>query len=318
MIITELLNDYAPRLGKPKYKGAAARAKRFIKSLSKKASRAVTRFVRAQYFLAAALRDLKAAAGRNEDIVIAGVVGAFIITYGLAVSAMEFFITTFGAAFEMADTTGIDTGLLTLVVGLTLFGLGSLLSAFWLNFLSIAVMDGAHRKVHRSIRSTTRRSLNAASRVASSWVLVGAALAARALGIILVAFVYGRWLYDSFAIPLPLLIVLGLAAAFWLVISALRYSLVPYVALFEPQLLLTDAFARSRQLVKKQAWLFLISLYTALAAYLAALEYVSEPVMKWLGSPVNLLFPVGALAGIVLANGAMAMLYLKRKRARLA
>lgn len=309
-----------PGLGVRELKGklakAVAKIRKTVKALVKNTERSVTMTARRQYFLTVALRDLRTASKRNEDIVIAGMAGVFILAYGIAITTMEFLILSFGATFNFADSTGIDSILLTLTAGGVLLALAVLLVASLMNYMSIAVMDGVNRKVHRSIRSTMRRSLSNASRTASAWCLLGAVHVARLLAVMALAYVYIKWGLDAFALPMEVLAAVGTGAVLWLIMGLIQYSLIPYVALFEPQLLLSQTFARSRRLVKKQGWPFLITTGSVLAIFLTALYKISEPITQTLGLGINLLFYAGALTALIYANGAMVMLYAKRKRAR--
>src|SRR5688572_5926596 len=75
---------------------------------------ATTRYYRQQYFLMDAYRDARRAVARNEDIVISTIFITFVLAFSLAATALDVMILFLGAAYEIAEATNTDMGLLVL------------------------------------------------------------------------------------------------------------------------------------------------------------------------------------------------------------
>jgi len=186
-----------------------------------------------------------------------------------------------------------------------------------LNFMSLAIMDGANRKIYRSIRSTYARSLKNASRITGAWVLLAGLHTARLAALLLALVVYLKFISSFINISNEVIIAAAaIISLIWLLIGVLQYSFVPYVALFEPQLLLHDTFAKSKRLANNASAVFMISGIMLLSLYLFTLYRLCIYVNHWVGIGSNLLFVVGLVAAVVVTNGAMVMLYRKRRLAR--
>ncbi len=321
MILEQLLSDHTPRLGMPvvkdKFIKAVAKIKRVIKAQIKQLERNIVHTARKQYLLTTAMRDLRVGVKLNEDVFIAAAVTLLVLAYGCAAITAQLLIAVLGSMFEMSESTGLDMGLLSLVIGLTLAALGALVAAFALNFVSIAVMDGVNRKKYRSIRSTIRRSLSHAHRVANSWWLLVIVHFFRLSAVLMLALIYAHLIVDYFKLPDIILGTLGLIGTVWFVKGLLDYCLVPFVALFESNLLLTETFARSRQLMKRQGQFFVISLSMLLTLIIFIIYKATEMVAAITGNNSDILFLVGLLIAVTAANCSMVMLYRKRKLARL-
>lgn len=319
MAVPQILTFPTPLRRKPflkKFKNNRAKFSRLINARIRTTKRYVAQIARQHYLLPTAFKDLRRAAAQNEDVVLASVVNAFILVYACAVIAVQFVVALSKATYAMSEATEFDMGLLLLVAVPTVALFCALLATMSLNFMALAVMDGANRKVYRSIRSTFRRSLAFASRVTSAWMLLGLVHFARFLAVFIPVYLYVKWFSDIAVLSNNVLIAIGAAGAVWLVAGMVQYSMVPYVALFEPHYLLTEAFRRSRQLVTKQAVVFTMTGFLVLGGYLYGLYKLCVLLKSWIGVSTNLLFILGLLAGIMLANGAMVMLYRKRKQAR--
>jgi hypothetical protein len=178
--------------------------------------------------------------------------------------------------------------------------------------MSVAVMDGATRKVRRSVRSTVRTSLRQAGRVSSAWLLFGTIIA-----VPLAVGAAGSYAYlHSHAVSIDML--LGdltkavIVALAWLIYAIMQYGLVPYIALFEPELPLSRTLRRSRQLVQRRGHLFLLFGYLLFGATLVAAFKLADIISLGQG----LLFAMLALTITLIANGTMVVFYRKRRLAR--
>lgn len=319
MAVPQILTIPAPLRPRPslkRFKKTNKKIKRAINAKIRVVKRYLNHTARKHYLLTSAYRDLRRAVAQNEDIVVASVATAFILVYACAVIAVDFVVAFSRVTYAVAETTEIDMGLFILALGPTVLVFCALLLALAMNFISIAIMDGANGKVYRSIRSTLRRSLGAASRIASAWFLLGFVHFGRMLVVLLPLYLYVKWFSDIAVLSPQVLIAAGTAGVVWWLTGLLRYSLVPYVALFEPQHLLTEVFGRSRTLMKKQARTYIVTGTLVLAAYLTGLIKLGSYLRDSLGVATNLLFALGILAGLMAANAGMVMLYRKRKLAR--
>lgn len=268
--------------------------------------------IRSQYYLTDAFDDLRIAARRNEDIFITAIILILVLGFSYVATAANFLILFFKTAYDLADLSGVNMGLLMAVAGVVAAVLFGWLAAFLLNLMSVAIMDGATRKVRRSVRTTVRTSLRHAGRVASAWLLFGCII-----GVPLALGAAGSYLYmhahaismDALLGDLPKAVI---AALTWIIFVLMQYSLVPYVALFEPELPLSRILRRSRQLVSRRGHLFLLFGYLLFVAALGGAYKVTELA----GPGQGLAFAVLALGISLVANGTLVMLYRKRKLAR--
>lgn len=272
---------------------------------------------RKYYFVSTSIKDLRNATAQNEDIVVASVVSTLMLVYACSAIALQFVYALGRVTYSMSDATGFDMGFLVLAA-IPMIGLFcALLAATAMSFLSYAVLDGANRKVYRTIRSTIARSLKAASRITIAWFQLAALHFVRLLAVVIPISLYIKWISDIAVLSTDMLLVLGIAGIVWLVFGTLAHSLVPYVVLFEPKYLVSESFARSRILMNAQAKVFVISLTVILSASMFGLVKICTLLKPWIGgASANLLLTAGMLTALMLANGAMVMLYRKRKLAR--
>ncbi len=320
MAFPQILTVPTPLRDKPqltkKLRNTTKQIRRIGLSRIKMAKRYASQVAKRHYFLTAAYRDLRRAASQNEDVVLSAVALSFMLVYACSAVATGFVLDLSRTLYALSEASSYDMGLLLVAATPMILVFCVLIAAALLNFMSLAIMDGANRKVYRTIRSTAVRSLSAASRIACSWLLLGIVHFARLLAVLIPISLYIKFFSDIAVLPVPVLIAIGTLGAIWLFAGVLQYSLVPYVALFERQYFLNEAFGRSRQLVNKQAVVFMITGFCALTVYIFGLYRLCVLLKSGLGVATNLLFMVGLLSGIVLANGGMVMLYRKRKLAR--
>jgi hypothetical protein len=320
MAFPQILTFPAPLRGKQSLKkrlnNNGKKFKRAILSRAKTVKRAVSVTAKKHYFLPAAYRDLRAAEAKNEDIVLASKTWTGLLVYACSVLIYEFLIAMSRITYALSEATGYDMGIIILVFAPLVALFCILISATSFNFMSLAIMDGANRKVYRNIRTTLARSLEAASRTTGAWFLLGLVLAFRLLVVFIPLIIFIKYFNSVSNLSYEALSVAAGAGIVWFFAGLLRYGLVPYVALYEPKLILDEAFRRSRELVNLSAVVFMITSLLAMAAYTFGLYKLCVFLKSWIGMGTNLVFVIFMLAAIMLANGGMVMLYRKRKLAR--
>lgn len=287
------------------------------KIATRKARSRTNAYFRSQYYIGTAAVDLKVAAARNEDILLASLITTVSLFFSFMSMSGEAMLLFFMTGYDIAELSGVNMAVLMLVV-CSIFGvIGAWLAALLLSMQSLSVMDGANRKRNRSFRSTARKSLQYASRVASAWT---ALLVVVALPLIILA-INSFFLLESARDPVvaieaifPYVATAGIASTVLLLIN---YGLVPYVALFEPQIPLHRALDRSHKLVKRRGRIFILAIYGLLTAAVAAAYGVSNLLNQYLKIPTAVSFFI--LSGLVIMyiNCIMVIFYRKRKQARI-
>jgi hypothetical protein len=89
----------------------------------------------------------------------------------------------------------------------------------------------------------------------------------------------------------------------------LQYSLVPYVTLFESKLSLPQAFARSKQLLRRRGRMFLLLLYVLLAGVLYGIYNAAILLSQLTGFAQWIIFAIGAGTAVMLTNCILVMFY---------
>lgn len=320
MAFPQILTIPAPLRGNPSFKrrlnNSGKKIKRLLKNRIKTVKKAVSTTAKKHYFLPTAYKDLKSAASKNEDIVLASAAWSALLVYAAAVLTYESLIAISRITYALSEATGYDMGVLILVFAPLIALFCILVSATSFNFMSLAIMDGANRKVYRTIRSTLARSLEAASRITGAWFLLGCVLVYRLLAVFVPLIVFVKYFHSVANLSYVALGAVASAGVVWFIAGLVKYSLVPYVALYEPKLILDETFRRSRSLVNMQAVTFIFTGVLALSIYIYGLYELCSALKSWIGIGTNLVFVLGLLAAIMLANGGMVMLYRKRKLAR--
>lgn len=106
---------------------------------------------------------------------------------------------------------------------------------------------------------------------------------------------------------------LGIAAVVWIVIAILRYALAPLVAIFEPNVPVTQTLARSRHLLIKGGQWFLVKgivlMLVVMIITVALLAQPGENVRDGDNTSVNVAFMLLSVIG----EGALVMLYKNRR-----
>jgi hypothetical protein len=219
-------------------------------------------------------------------------------------------------SYAVAEVLDISMLVLSVITLAVLASSLAWLAAFSMNSMSVAIMHGLTGKKIRSLRATMRQGLRFTTRTALAWMLVAGVIfmppaAALMLGIAFLKFGVTD-LLDSLTAA-PYVVIAGVA---WVLYCLMNYSLVPYVALFEPHLSFSRAFKRSQQLVTRRGRLFLLSLYMALLALLAGITGMSFVLENQFNLDQSLTINFGAALAFMATNAIMVVFYRKRRLAR--
>lgn len=289
--------------------------RRMVRSLVRARRRTVA-VIRRQYYITSAFTDARKAFALNEDIAIATLICSAVLTFSAISIAANTAYTFLLAASIISSLAMVDLGVLAGISFTVLFTLVVWLLALQQNMLSISLMEGATRKVKRSLRRTFRLGLGLATTTAAAWILIISIalgpMVIALLGIVTVASAIGA----DMTATLPYLLgsaVFGLA---WASFVSRNFTLVPYVLLFESVPDWRTAFSRSRALVRRKGRGFITASYLCLGSTLGALYGVSL-VLQYL-TDINclLFFATFSCAAVAAANAMLTMFYRKRKLAR--
>lgn len=319
MILTQL-QPSSWRLTKRRMQRNLLRAKRHTQKLlyskARKLRRSLAAKMRHQYFPTAAVQELKTAARHNEDIVIGTLLVALILAYGFGVAGINFMLQVFITVTQMSAVMGINALWLFVVAGITFSIASAWLSVFLNNMVSLALMQGANRKIYRSLRDTIRQSLAATGRVTTAWLLFAALLALPGIlgAVVILTAIYGLGVNPDQALPYLVILVIAIIAG--VITAAINYTLVPYVAFFEQHIPLKQTLGRSRQLVMRRGRLFILGIYLILGAFLALAFRLAHTIDSLLPLSGGLLFGMALLPALILTNGIFVTLYRKRRLAR--
>lgn len=269
-----------------------------------------------QYYVTHALQDLKTAVHKNEDRVITSVITAIILMFAATVTITPLLIMFFSNTLEFANFTGLDVGMLVLILCSALLTLLGWYMALIMNMVSVSVMDGTIAQKHVSVRRTFSCSLRMAKRVAGAWLML-AGLLGIAVTCTLVAF-YSYVVLAGKPVEMSInqLVHLASAAGVLMLAVLMHYSLAPHVALFEPNIKLIDTLKRSRQLVTRRGKYFLLASYLGLATSIGIIYFGAI----WLEAVTDIpslpfIFTL-VFAALLLFNSLTVMLYRKRRLAR--
>jgi len=320
MSLTQLQAYYQPWLKKRSFKRelilSQRNAEKYIKATLRKTRRKSLAAVRRQYYLNTAVADVRVAVGRNEDIAITMFIIALVIGYSAAAMMLDLMITAFSTAFVAADVTKTNPVIFMLIAGGTLTIICGWILAFIMNMQSLALMDGALRKTKRSVRSTVRKGLRYSTRVTGAWVLLLSIL----IGIPVLAALTASSYLSLTSITMNQLfayIPYGVTAGItWMVIILMEYSLVPYVALFEPTTPVRQLLTRSTQLVTRRGRIFLLAFHITVGTSLYGAYKLAEISERYMKVHRGLQFFSYGLILLLLANAVLVMFYRKRKLAR--
>jgi hypothetical protein len=266
-----------------------------------------------QYFLASAHSGMKVSIKRNEDIFIATALVAFGLIYACATIAAELAFTFFITAFSFSEVSGINMLLVALVAAGSLGAILIWVAAFILNSMSIALMHGANRKQIRSVRATLRQGLAQAGRTATSWLVFLSAILFPVAIVGAAGLLHLLLFISTQAQMLSVMPYYIIAAIVGVIYILLQYSLMPFVAFFEPALWYRCAFKRSRELISKKGRMFILAGYGILGAFIAAEYALSRFLQDLIGLHRNLSFSIMLIITAIYAYGITTMLYRKRR-----
>lgn len=269
-----------------------------------------------QYYLASALRDGRQAFARNEDIGLTCLLLTALAAFALVSIASNAVYSAMLATAAFADGTGINLGFMAIAT----IGVMAVL-AFWIacwcqNMLAITLLEGARRKVKRSLRRTIRLGLRYASTVATAWVMI-ALLAAVPVMVpavlsLLVSHIFGLHM----SAMTPYLLAIGVLGLLWSLIVLTNCSLVPSIVIFERHGSWRSVFTRSYHLLQHKGRLFVLGNYLASGAILAALYGLGLLVQKLANMDSVYIFGICSWLGLAFCNANLTMLYRKRCLAR--
>jgi hypothetical protein len=258
--------------------------------------------------LQAATDSFTAARGNLATYIVAVVLAFFVAgaTFFLvALMINKFFVLPYSSL--LATPTKLFVSIAGSIV---LYALWFVLAgAFTIATTSLALFDGSQSHIS-TIGAILSKSL---ARMARVCLAVGAfgliAFSPIALVALIPVFAAGLHGVKSLAYLLP---TFYLAASAWAIAISTRYSLVPYVALFERSLPMAKAMERSKHLLSgSQPFLVKGSLPIVAFAGISALIIHYRP--QAISHPSNIVINLLLLVIGLIANGAMVMLYCNRK-----
>ena len=269
----------------------------------------------AQYYrVFSAIRDTLSAMKYNA----AAYFGSVLLVVLLAVAvvmAMVMLLGLAGLRIEMNSTMPFATQLIPLlIVAGILYAIWSAVAgAMFTSVSALALRDGAQRR-----KSSVAKLLSAASkrilRVIGANILFGLIAAVPPI----LAMMVPAFLGISGAIDGTTVAILsgtaGIAGFVWILFCVLRYGLMPYVAVFEPKVPITQTMARSRALLAGGGgWfltksLLLLLLTMNVASILSGADTINPSAAS------NTIFTILSVLVSLIWVGVLTMLYWNRKQ----
>lgn len=212
-----------------------------------------------KYKLRDAIKDTYAAIKNN--------IKAYLIIVGVAVVASILTSLAF-AAIGAGYLAGVFSFPGLILVGILLFVAVLAVQSVISGAMMLAVNDGADGKVGNA-KASLAVAWSHAKRLILTNLLVAAVVAAPLFVVLILFSLQAAIGNDSQALttgPSPdasgniLTFLLIVAAAVWALIATLRYFLATYVAIFEPEVPVTQTLKRSHQLVKDGGAIFMLKL----------------------------------------------------------
>jgi hypothetical protein len=320
MLLTQLQTLNIPRTGsralKRTVKTGQAKIQKLAKAKLKKAKSTTRQAVRRQYYFSSAYGDMRQAISRNEDIFITSLIVVTVMSFAAARALFEFLFMFLNTAFALSQLTAVSIMLWIAAACLVVGVLYAWVAAFSFNMLSLSIMEGATGKKLRSVRQTARKSLRRASRVTGVWFCLAALLIVPILLIMAGVLTYLHFYPISQDGLLNLIPKIAVTGVTWICLVLMHFSLAPQVALFEPDLSISQVFNRSRLLVRRRGRIFLLLGHCLLAVVLLAAYKLSEAIEYVLMLDKWVAFSLFLLAAAVMVNGLKTSLYRKRALAR--
>jgi len=261
-----------------------------------------------------ALAAIRANLGTYAVTVVIGVVLSAVMTYvyNFAVIAVIggvglFFVFSAGSTPSILPILILFFGAVTII---------SILFSAWLFTLNAtAVADGANG-MKRSAGSTLSVATRAFVRVALAEALFFLVLTAPLLALVTLSFVlalvFGA---ESLSAMSILYFIGGIAGSVWILVAFLRYLLVPYVALFEPEVPLRQTLGRSKHLMMKGGQWYVVKLILlCIVAAIALSPFAGEPSYSAQAAEPNIFISLAVTALSLLVGAMVVMLYRNRRQ----
>ena len=269
----------------------------------------------AQYYrVFSAIRDTLSAMKYNA----AAYFGSVLLVVLLAVAVVMAVVMLLGLAglrIEMNSTMPFATQLIPLlIVAGILYAIWSAVAgAMFTSVSALALRDGAQRR-----KSSVAKLLSAASkrilRVIGANILFGLIAAVPPI----LAMMVPAFLGISGAIDGTTVAILsgtaGIAGFVWILFCVLRYGLMPYVAVFEPKVPITQTMARSRALLAGGGGWFLIKSFLLLLLTMTVASILSGADTANPSAASNTIFTVLSVLVSLIWVGVLTMLYWNRKQ----
>lgn len=264
-----------------------------------------------KYRLFRAIADTFRAIRRNPAAFVLSIVGSYVLVVGVIVLIALLTVTMVMTIINLDSQSGRTIFITLTIIGYVL--LNSVLQALLLAVPSLALYDGAEERKSRFgtlFKTGIKRMWRVAVASALLWlVAVVPILIAIVLSFIFV-FSAGS---SSSTISLFLTPILSIVSVVVMIILLLRFSLAPYVALFEPEIPIRKTLSRSKQLLLKGGQWFLLKgvfLILGLLLILSASTGLSAEELK---NTSNIIVNVVAFLISIIANGVVVMLYRNRR-----
>lgn len=203
-----------------------------------------------------------------------------------------------------------------LIVFILLFSaIGAYGASLVLSVQAQSLYDGNNRH-RRAVMETLRVAIRHLPRVALACLLVGAAIYGPLIGvsILTILLTLSGSVNSGFSI-LPLL--LSLVAMVWILVGLLRYSLAPMVAFFERDVPIMKTLGRSSHLLQGGGQWFIVkgvALLILLVIIISASAGIEN--QQQLQDSDNIFVNIALIILMIVANGAMVMLYDNRRRVK--
>ena len=252
---------------------------------------------------------IKAAKNNIVTLLVTGFiayVAAVILITVIALVMIKLFISRLNI-FSLSG--GVVIG--GLIGGLVLYTLWYAFAyAFILAVTSISLRDGAQKR-KGTIGGTLKSGLGLIKRVALANTLVALVVI---WPIAIISFLPLLLLSSGGRTGAAIFsLIAGVVAVVWAIIGSLRYSLVPYVAIFEPDVPIKKTLGRSKELLKKGGQWFIVKGFLLILLIGGILGAMTGKNLQELNSANNIGVNIIFVIVSAIASGSLAMLYLNRK-----
>jgi hypothetical protein len=257
----------------------------------------------AKYRVFRALADAVVAAKNNALSFFA----ATVVSYALAVLGLFIAGVVLGSVL-FSSLTFTGNWAIALLLMLLVYGVWYILAySFVFSSVSLALFNGATGQ-KTGTAATLRRAVIATGRVIGANALLAVVFVSPMVLVLL--------LYFAVRFPSPILFLLILASVVWQLVALLRFALVPYVALFEPEIPLRKTLTRSSHLLKKGGQWFLVKGFLLIMAILIAVSAATGQTLREVESGNDPLSFALLIVLTLAVNGALVMLYLNRRQVK--